>query len=147
MNIDGDFIARSTLSANSGVMTLGFVYLGSGAANNLVATAARLNFQTLFAGGHVVYGSPTSNINLHGNSYGQMVTGTYAAGWTAPELVTPGVQMNGVSTASSQNNANPTSVISGNIATTVANLDAAQGAAGFGGIAFKLGGASLSTAV
>lgn len=143
MNIDGDFIARSNIGVHGGALAIGFLYIGSGAASNVFASSGRINFQTLFYGGHVIYGNAGANINLQGTSYAQMVTGTYAAGFTAPALVAPGVQLNDTSTGSSQDNGNPTTVIAGNIGTTVAALDAAQGAAGFGGVAFKLGGAAI----
>lgn len=70
---------------------------------------------------------------------------TWTGTFTGPLAIASGILMNGGRTASSVVPGSP-SVINGGIATTVANLDAAAGAAGFGGAAFNLGGASLAKA-
>lgn len=140
-SIDGDFIAGGGLTFDGGLAVLGFVYID--VAETITGSGgSRVNFQNLFFGGHVVYGSAAANINARGFSR-FFVSGTFTASWTFPLAISTGAQINGSSTGSSQSNGTPT-VINGNIATTVANLDAAFGIAGFGGNAFKLGGAALN---
>jgi hypothetical protein len=94
--------------------------------------------------GTVIFGP--SEIRVQGTSRVSIDPGaTFVGTFTGPSYIASGVKMNGAYTASSVISGAP-SVINGGIATTVANLDAAAGAAGFGGLAFNLGGASLAKA-
>lgn len=134
LGVGGNFFASSHV--------FGLVYLD---ATQTVLSAA-LYYQTINYGAHVVYGSAAANINHSNNSHGSLRSGTYTAGFTGAAFVGTGVQLNGASTGSSSAVAGGVATIHSGIATTVANLDAAAGAAGFGGIAFNLGGASISNA-
>lgn len=66
---------------------------------------------------------------------------TFTQRFTAAALVSPGIQINGLSSGCY---ATAAGVIHCAIATTPANLDAAAGAAGFGGAAFVFGGGSVA---
>jgi hypothetical protein len=94
----------------------------------------------------IVYGSATGTILVTGNSRVAVSGDTYAHIFTAPTLISPGISLNGSSTGcSSTGGATPT--IACGISTTPAHLDAAAGAAGFGGNAFVLGGASVESSL
>lgn len=138
--IDGDAILTGSLF-EGGVHGFGLVYLDGFADFN----AATVDFEDLAYSSHVVYGATLSNLRFNSTSRGRMKSGTYAAGWTAPVLVSPGALFNGAATASCNTGADP-GVIH-NATTTVAHLDTGCGAGtGLGGVAFNLGGASVGTA-
>jgi len=137
---DGDAILGAAGNLFAANHLFGLVYLD---ATQTLQTGALL-YQSLFYGAHVVYGSAGSNINHSNATHGSLRSGTYTAGWTAPALVATGAQLNGASTGNSVAYAANVGTIHNGIATTVANLDAGAGPAGFGGIAFNLGGASIS---
>jgi hypothetical protein len=89
-----------------------------------------------------IAGSAGRTINMLGQSRLSIPAGsTFTATLTAPGIVT-GVLLNGAATG----NSFAGGVINPGIATTPANLDAAAGVAGFGGLAFNLGGASIAKA-
>lgn len=136
--VDGDFISGGS-GARFGNVFFGFVYLD----NSInIPPMTQVTFATELAGGHVVYGTAGKTITFLGNARGYMASGTFTAGWTAPALVT-GVTMNAAATACSHSAAAP-DVVDCGITTSVANLDAAQGAAGFGGFAYNPGGATVT---
>jgi len=133
---DGDVILGNTggqvLTEGA---TFGLVFLDSGVS----VLDGILLVKTFAYGSHVIYGSGANTINMQGCSHLGMIGGTFAAAFTAPGLVT-GVQLNGTATASSY----AAGTWNAGITTTPAHLDAAAGAAGFGGNAISPGGASCS---
>ena len=137
--IDGDVIIRGTIGLD-GIVTVGFAYLGFNG-ECITISLGRVIFTTSNYGGHVVYGAAGSFINVRGPSRANM-SGSFAAGFTAPELITGGVRLNGVATGYNTDGANP-ATLRGGIATTVANLDAAL-PGGFAGTAFNLGGSCIT---
>lgn len=121
--IDGDFAFEAAGSGfRGGTWFLGLVWMG---ASLNVDGNAYVSFSTQFYASHVVYGRAAVTLNLKSASYVVMASGTWAAGWTAPTLVT-GVTANGGTTAQTHTNASPDVVTSG-VTTSVANLDAASG--------------------
>lgn len=117
----------------------GFVYLDT----PLHVQSGNLIIEASTYGGAAIYGSAGNNVVMQGSSHLYLASGTFSAALTAPALVSPGIQLNGASTASSHTGASP-DVLNSGITTTPAHLDAAAGVAGFGGNAFNLGGASVS---
>lgn len=94
----------------------------------------------------IVYGAGASTFLMRGTSRLCNTTGnTFVATLTAPGTIT-GVNLNGGTAAHSVISGAP-DVFNGGIATTPANLDAAAGAAGFGGLAFVPGGASIANTI
>jgi hypothetical protein len=87
----------------------------------------------------IVWGPGT--LNIQGPGRLNYPTGAGAA--AANLLLTGGVKINGGTTACSHTSATP-DVVSCGITVTAAHLDAAQGAAGFGGLAYSPGGGSIS---
>jgi len=146
LTIDGDFGlstaggAPAFVQSGGATFVIAFMFLDAG----FTVQTGEVQLGTLFYGGHAIYGTAGNNINLTGQSRLFNASGTFVAALTAPGPVA-GINVNGAATASSANNAQP-QVLQGGIATTPANLDAAQGAAGFGGLAFKLGGSSIANA-
>jgi hypothetical protein len=138
LTIDGDFITGGAAFFSN--VQIGFLFLDG----NLTCTGTVI-FDTAAAGGHVVYGTAGKTVSLRTCCRGLM-NGTFTAGWTAPTLVT-GVTIDGATTANSIAYAGAVGTIHNAITTSVANLDAAAGAAGFGGNAFNLGGSSVSNLV
>lgn len=139
--LDGDVIIGNASSPFlfAGTHILALVYLDT----LVTIDDGDIIFRTLSYGSHVIYGSASGTFEFGGVSHGVMNTGTFTAGWTAPTLVT-GVSLNGATTANSIAYSANVGTIHNGITTSVANLDAAAGAAGFGGTAFNLGGASIS---
>ncbi len=137
VSIDGDFIVGAQLFLGGGAQ-IGFLFLDA----NISVQAGIVTHATIAYGGHVLYGSGANVVGMFGTSHFFLNGGTFAAAFTAPGLVT-GIQLNGAATASSHTGASP-DVLNSAITTTPAHLDAAAGAAGFGGNAFNLGGASVS---
>jgi hypothetical protein len=140
VTIDGDFIlglsAGNCFWGSSGEIQLGFIFLDANVqvlTGNVIAT-------NLSYGGHVIYGSGANTLDMKAQSHFGLASGTFVAGFTAPGLVT-GIKLNGSATGSSITGAG---AINQGIATTPANLDAAAGAAGFGGRAFNFGGAACT---
>lgn len=132
--IDGDFALDIAVNCGATTLALGFFYLG---ANLSLFGASEVNNLTGSYGGHALYGRAGAVLALNGRTRSEMSTGTWAAGWTAPTLVT-GVTMNGGTTAQTHTNASPDVVTSG-VTTSVANADAATG-----GTMQVWGGASIS---
>ncbi|MFI4971147.1 MAG: hypothetical protein ACHP7H_00590 [Hyphomicrobiales bacterium] len=138
---DGDTIMGG-LTEFLGFVFVGFVFLD----NTMFIQNGNANFATIFYGGHCIYGSAAADVQLYENTRVNLGSGTWTAGLTYPEAIAAGVMLNGARTGSSSTSTLGTITVFGPIATTVANLDAAAGVAGFGGTAFNLGGASLSLA-
>lgn len=138
---DGDAILGAAGFYFGATHFFGIVYLDA----SQTMQAGSMAFQTSNYGYHVIYGSAGSTFNFAKTSSGIMRTTSFTVGWTAPALVNPGVLLNSASTGNSIAYAANVGTIHNGIATTVANLDAAAGAAGFGGTAFNPGGASVST--
>ena len=117
----------SILTAVSGSGTFGKVYL-AGSAAAVVSGGSSIN------SGGIVWGPGT--INVAGNTR-LVYTPTQA---TAAFLTT--INLDGSTTGCSHTGASPDVVYCG-ITLTGAHLDAAQGVAGFGGLAYTPGGASI----
>jgi hypothetical protein len=144
--LDGDFIlgisnAFGAVQA-SATAQWGLVYIDA----TQVFKGGTVTFAAFDYGSHVVYGSAAANLNFEQASRGLMATGTFTAGWTAASLVT-GCLLNNAALGNSAAYAGNVATIHNGITTSVANLDAAAGAAGFGGTAFNLGGAQVSNAL
>jgi Collagen triple helix repeat (20 copies) len=140
--LDADFITGFGFALNDGAQVqIGNLYLDNGTLSSLP------NFAIVKIGSYttaVIYGSAGSGINMIG--FGKLVNNTgntFAATFTAPALIT-GISINGITTADSTVSSAGVVTIHSGITTSPANLDAAAGAAGFGGLAFQLGGASIS---
>jgi hypothetical protein len=141
--LDGDVI----LGLFNSLLTYGQIILGRVYMDHaLNVQGGELINETTVYGTHVIYGSAGGQIQLSGAAHGWLDGGTYTASWTMPSLIT-GITMNGVTTAQSLAIVAAIGTINAGIATSVANLDAAAGPAGFGGTAANYGGASLSQAV
>lgn len=122
-------------SSVGGVGTNGSVYLDG----LLNLAAGRLE---VASAGAVVYGSASGQISLYGSSHLWNTTSeTFTERFTAPSLISPGIQINSMSSACS---ATAAGVVNCGIATTPGNLDATAGASGFGGAAFVFAGASVA---
>ena len=136
--LDGDVIINGGgWQQYGGEVIWGRVYMD---AASLVFSGTMDLIQEFYAPA-VIYGNTGKIINVEGSSRFANVGQTFVNAFTAPSLVT-GIELNGVATAcSSTGGATPT--IACGISTTPAHLDAAAGAAGFGGMAFNLGGASV----
>ena len=138
---DGDFVAGGGIQVWNGYSAMGLVFMDGG---GLAFGGSTVAFVTLQYGSTVTYGSATANWNFQDISSGRLQAGTsFTSAWTAPTMVSTGIQLNGASTGQSHTGASP-DVINSAISTTVAHLDAAAGVAGFGGTAFNAGGASVS---
>lgn len=131
--LDGGFIVGQTLSLFRSLSSInGPIWL-----DGTIISQGNIQHQ---AG--VIAGAAGKTINMQGVARFANLTGqTFTAMYTAPGLVT-GVLLNGAATG----NSFAGGVINPGIATTPANLDAAAGVAGFGGLAFNLGGASIAKA-
>lgn len=142
-SLDGDFIlgcsGNATFSSPTNAQ-LGFVFLDT----NVQALSGNLQLITGAYGGHVVYGRAAKNFLMQWTSRLENNSGTFVAALTAPGVLT-GVSLNGATNAISHTNAQP-DVLNGNVTTSAANLDAAAGAAGFGGNAYRWAGASIANA-
>ncbi len=90
--------------------------------------------------GAKLYGSTLGQLNMLGTARFSSNGDAYVTTMTAPNFIATGINVNGAPTA----NSFAAGVITPGIATTPANIDAAAGVAGFGGLAFNLGGASLA---
>lgn len=138
--VDGDFglSSAATMLINGGQVVFGQVFFDQ----NITIENAVLAFQTVAYGGHTLYSvaGDAHTLNFIGFAHGFNATGTFVAALTAPGVVA-GINLNGAATGSSITGAG---AINQGIAVTPANLDAAAGAAGFGGNAFNFGGASIS---
>jgi hypothetical protein len=142
---DGDIIigAGSTLRGDGNA--LGFVFNDiAGAFLNVQGATTTLG--AIFYGGAALYGNAGGNgeVRLLGSSRLVKAGSTWVALVTNVNMVA-GISLNGTRTGVSHTGAAP-DVFNGGITTTPANLDAAAGAAGFGGNAEsqQLGGASTS---
>ncbi len=113
-------------------------------ANDGVVTVTYGTLATTSSGSQVWYGTASGSLNMAGSSHLANLGGTFTNVFTAPTLVSPGIQLNGVSTACSHTKASP-DVQNCNVSTTPAHLDSATaGDAGFNSVAFTLGGASVA---
>ena len=119
--------------------SFGYVYLDS---NFYISSGEVFAQAGNYAGAPIFYGNTGKNINLIGNAHMSVVGNNFTASFTAPALVSPGIIINGNSSACSHTNAAP-DVVNCAISTTPAHLDAAAGAAGFGSNAYFPGGASV----
>ena len=147
-NIDADTILTGIVSIAGGSLSLGFAALDSGGANNLsLAFGGRIRCVTGAYGGHVIYGGAAagSNILIGMGATLQNATGTYSAGYTFPTCIATGFLLDGVANVGQSHTGASPDVINSGITTTVANLDAAAGPAGFGGVAFNLSSGALIT--
>jgi hypothetical protein len=144
VTFDADFIfgAVGQCLLQAGNFELCFVCL----ATTIVANGVQILADTFGAGGHVIYATSslsTANIQLKQGSRFYLASGTFTNGVTAPNMVTA-MSIDGGTTASSAASSGGVVTIHSGITTSVANLDASAGAAGFGGTAFTLGGSSIS---
>lgn len=149
VDLDGDFIdgvpSASGITVQSAYrLNIGVMYLDGSLA---LGTSQTFFLNLPPYNTSIIYGSTGTNstINMFGDAHGTLnnIGATFTGTFTAPKLVSPGIQINSSSAACSHTNASP-DVINCNIATTPANLDAATGATGFGKDAFQLGGASIA---
>jgi hypothetical protein len=101
-------------------------------------TGADFTFKFPDAGGLFAWGTGTINVNE-----GKLTYATGAGAATATFLNTGGLQIGGLTTAYSATGGSPATLNAG-ITITPAHLDAAAGAAGFGGNAFIPGVGSIS---
>lgn len=134
--IDGDYVAGGFGCTLAGSLTIGLLFYDS----NVTLVGGQIAFATALYGSHVLYGTTGKSVTLKGTSRGTMASGTYAAGWTQATLIATGVLLNGTATGQTHTNATP-DVVTSNVATTVANADAAAG-----GVMTNFGGASISKA-
>lgn len=118
----------------------------SGAQFELVYLASAINVAgpCIITATGVIYGSAAADMNFINASRLTTRGGTWTATVTYPIAVASGFVLNGSRNGNSIAYAGAVGTIHNAIATTVANLDAAAGAAGFGGVAFNPGGAMLS---
>lgn len=139
---DGDYINGTAMSLSSGA-SFGQVFLDS----NVALASGQLSVSTIFYSSGVVYGSSGKNLVLQGSSRLAYPSGAGAAvaAFTAPQPII-GILVNGSATAYSVNTG-AGAVWNGGISTTPSHLDAAQGAAGFGGKAIGVGGASIANSL
>ncbi len=143
LTIDGDFMVNGGVVPAGGA-TIGFIAFAA-AGTNIRVEFGLLRFAAVSYGGTAIYGRVSADFVLEGSSVCKVVTGSsYAAQWFTTQLVASGVVLNNANNGCSSNDGNPVTVIASLILTTVANLDAPAGAAGFGGKAFKLGGACVT---
>jgi hypothetical protein len=143
---DCDFIAGGAFSffggGTSGI--LGCVFLD---ANLSVTNRAQVTHENFALATHVLYGSAAKTVAVNTGSALYQFGETFTAAWTLPTLIATGAVLDGASTGNSVAYAANVATIHNGIATTVANLDAAAGAAGFGGVAFNPGaGSAISNA-
>lgn len=133
------FIGGDTHNAGIGGSNNGNIYLDG----PLTLISGR--FQVGSAGS-VVYGnSTTGTIELFGSAHLENEAGsTFVPHFTAPLLISPGFLINGLVGTSTACSATSAGAINCGITTTPAHLDAAAGAAGFGGAAFVFGGPSVA---
>lgn len=132
---DGDMIIGSSAFLFNGGY-IGIAFLDS----TLTIAEGLMTVNTVDYGSAVIYGSGTNTINLQGSSHLAKTSGSnFQTVFTAPGLVT-GIKLNGTATSNSL----CTATINAAISTTPAHLDAACGAAGFGGAAYTWGGASVA---
>lgn len=139
LSIDFDHIVGALYTVNTAFTVMSIAFLDA----NVQISTGRLQISVGVSGGAIIYGSAGHNILLQGNARASQTAGTFVATFTAPALISPGISLNGASTGHSVTSGTP-DVFNGGIATTPANLDAAAGAAGFGGNAFNPGGASVA---
>lgn len=101
--------------------------------------------QSLGYGTAVWYGSTAADVRLHELANLGLHDGiTWTQALTYPNAIALGVVMNNTRQAFSMSVGGGVGTINGPITTTVNNLDAPVGPAGFGGVAFRPGGASLA---
>lgn len=140
--LDGDIIITGGGFFQYGGETIfGFVYLDS----TVGIQGGSLLFESTYYGGPVVYGAATKTIQLGNEVHAFLSVGTggFTSAFTAPALISPGIQLNGGSVGCSHSGAS-TDVQNCGITLTSAHLDAAQGTAGCGGNCYLPGGASVA---
>jgi len=138
--LDGDVIIGSSWTLYPGLTQMGLVFLDG----TVKTQNTFLQFQSTAYSLITIYGrTGSSQINLMGTTHATVVSGTFAAALTAPDRVSPGIQINGASTGCSHSGGSP-DVVSCGIATTPNNLDMSQSSSAFGGNAFVPGGAGIS---
>jgi hypothetical protein len=139
-NMDGDHISNGYNIVGAASLALGLVFVNT----SNTCTNSNLLLQNVAYGSHVLYGRSATlgQWVLNGESRLFNSSGTFTAAITGPQM-TGGIPLNNLTNAVSHTNAAP-DVLNGNITTSVANLDAAAGAAGFGGKAIRWAGAQIS---
>jgi hypothetical protein len=138
ISFNGSFQSNCTFSTYSGAG--GVFFFG----NTWLDRPIFVNGPATVGAGAIVYGP--SEIRMQAHSHGSIdAAATFTGTFTGPSYIASGLKLNGGYLASSVSGTAP-QTINGGIATTVANMDAAAGAAGFGGNAFVLGGSSWSKA-
>ena len=137
--LDYDVIVAPSSSRLKGGLIVGWAYLD---AEFFLGGNALIQAQAHGAG--IVYGSASAQLDLRGTCSLRNLIGTWTAALTFPAAISTGVLLNDTATGNSAASSGGVVTIHSGIATTVANLDAAAGAAGFGGTAFNFGGASMS---
>jgi hypothetical protein len=144
--LDGDIIVGSNTTLRGAGWQLGFVFNDVSSLLTVIGSGAG-TIGSAFYGGATLYSNAggTGELRMANSSRLVKAASTWVAQVTNPTMVT-GIALNGVRTGVSHTGAAP-DVFNGGIATTPANLDAAAGAAGFGGnaLSMQIGGASTST--
>lgn len=130
---DGDFIQDVNMTTGAGTQ-FGFYFMGG----NLAMNGSPNAIEKLFYNNSIIYGATAKTFGVHGSGHVVNLTGNTFAN----TLTFPGnISINASTTACS---ATAAGVINCGISITPAHLDAAAGAAGFGGTAFAFGGAGIS---
>jgi hypothetical protein len=143
--LDADIIAGAPINTYSGTQLIGDVGLAMGFVfvDGVSLTCTKGKVANFGYGNGIVYGSTNGNIAVRGTGRFTNSTGnSFVATFTLPTPVAGGFSLNGSTTALSATGASPP-VLAQGITTTPANLDAAAGVAGFGGNAWRFGGASF----
>lgn len=138
--VDGDFIVgvgSSFSPAGTGPSNFGFV--GVDAVTAIIGPSGEVFASGVFYGGQVIYGAGATLSTL---GTGRMRYGS-GAGAAVATFTIPTLKLNNATTAHSVIAGTP-DTFNGAIGLTAAALDAAAGAAGFGGNAFVPGGASMA---
>ena len=144
--LDADAIVSATSnvggSAGGALLGLGLVCFDTGANLNVSTGATCIVQNGLGFGAPILWGAG-GVIDIQGTGHMQYPTGGVATTTFIQTPASPFIQLNGVTTGHSVTAGSP-DVFNGAITTTTAHLDAAVGAAGFGGNAFNPGNASIS---
>ena len=133
--IGGDCIIKGTLTFSGGA--LNSVNGGSGLMVDQAADSIVVLSNVQIIASRAIYGLGKINVQQGSLNF---------SGQTATQAlpISGGLQLNGVATGYSMSTSAGTTTIHGGIALNVTNIDAAAGAAGFGGTATNLAGASIT---
>jgi hypothetical protein len=144
IDLDGDVIIGTAGAGGSGLLNFGTVYLDT----EFVLSTASSGAGVLNYGAAVIYGGASGQLNLTGNSHFAIDASaglTFTGVLTFPLAISAGIKLGSAHAASS---ITAGGVINQGITVTPAHLDAAAGAAGFGGNAFQFGSSnSVSNAL